>query len=120
MNFQYTTVSCYLNNLNIDDIGNCALKGYLEDGTYYILIIDTVEGVSRIFECGPFFNNESGAIPKKVVYTCKRIMYSQVKVCSAIDKFLNLHNIVETEQLTREEALLSCSDILEHMKNNNF
>jgi len=48
-----------MDSISIDNIGNCIIQAFNDDGDSFYLIIRTVLGISRIFQIGPI---QDGAI----------------------------------------------------------
>lgn len=65
MNFPYLRVSTTMDSLEVEDIGNCSIRAFNDEGEEYILIIDTNVGITRIFTYGPIVP-DLDLLPKQV------------------------------------------------------
>ena len=120
MNFDYFTVQTVMANIDIDDIGNCAIEANNDNGEFWYLIIRTTLGSTQVFEYGPTIH--TGLMEKTVNCSFKRIEFTEAKVIKRIKEFLNnpYKNITQAKEMTIEEALEQCDDMLIYMKENTF
>lgn len=120
MNFEYFTVKTIMADIEIDSIGNCAIEANNDNGEFYYLVIRTDNGLSQVFEYGPTCH--SGILEKSVNCSFMRINYTDAKIGKIIKGFLNnpYHNITQAKEITIEEALEHCDDMLLYMKTNTF
>ena len=100
--FDYMLIKTVGAQLNIDDIGECAILGRDDLGQEYYLIITTSMGFTDIIEYGPALP-DFDALPKSVTYKYDRIDYSEFKIEKRIDKFLTGHPITYAEVTELEE-----------------
>lgn len=119
MNFEYFQTITLNANIEIEDIGNCAIKTFDDLGNEYILIIDTVQGWSRIFQYGPL-RLDFDVLPAVVKETYNKIPFDDRKLKNIIIKFLNTDGITQAFAVTREEALQDCKSITKSMQQLNF
>lgn len=119
--FEYFTTVLVNAELEIDDIGNCAIIASNDMGENYCLIIETRLGVTRILNYGPSII-DFDSLPKSVNCSFKRIDYNPTKISKTIREFLNnpYHKITSAKQVGKEEALNVCKDMLNYMKQENF
>lgn len=120
MNFEYFTVKTVMANIDIDDIGNCAIEANNDNGEFFYLIIRTTLGTTQIFEYGPTCH--SGVMEKSVMSSFKRIEFTESKVIKTIEGFLNnpYRNITQAQLMDIDEALEQCESILEYMKKEDY
>ena len=122
MNFEYARQSEYTNDIEIDTIGNCAIRGTCMNEMYYICIIRTSVGLTELFESGPYLPD--GALSTICETSYQKIEYDERKIKKFISSFLqaprkpSVLNIYQAEQISIEEALDSCIDICSYMKQN--
>lgn len=109
MNFKYSYTHVETAELNIDDIGNCAIESCNADGEYFYLIIVTKEGYSHIIEYGPY-NPDFISPPSYLNYSFRYFMYSMPRLKKIIDTYLNnsLYHLNSAKLITIEEALSKC------------
>lgn len=122
MNFEYARQSEYTNDIEIDTIGNCAIRGICMNEMYYICIVRTSVGLTELFESGPYLPDRTLSNVCETSY--QKIEYDERKIRKFIASFLqtprkpNILNIYQAEQIPIEEALDSCIDICNYMKQN--
>lgn len=123
MNFEYARQSEYTNDIEIDTIGNCAIRGICcVSEMYYICIVRTSVGLTELFESGPYLPD--GTLSTICETSYQKIEYDERKIKKFISSFLqaprkpSILNIYQAEQISIEEALDSCIDICNYMKQN--
>lgn len=123
MNFEYARQSEYTNDIEIDTIGNCAIRGTCcVNEMYYICIVRTSIGLTELFESGPYLPD--GTLSTICETSYQKIEYDERKIRKFIASFLqaprkpSVLNIYQAEQISIEEALDSCIDICNYMKQN--
>ena len=123
MNFEYARQSEYTNDIEIDTIGNCAIRGTCcVNEMYYICIVRTSIGLTELFESGPYLPDRTLSTICETSY--QKIEYDERKIKKFIASFLqaprkpSILNIYQAEQISIEEALDSCIDICNYMKQN--
>ena len=119
MIFKYTYIGTFLNEINIEDIGNCSLVATTEFDNKYILVIDTMLGYSRVFYYGPI-NPDLDLLPQSSSCSFKRIEFSERKLQKEINNFLNIRNINKVETVDAGKALNYCKDFIQYMKQRKF
>ena len=115
--FKYYYVSQSYGSLDIEDIGNCAIEACDDRGVYKYLVIKTNLGETKVFTYGPTIPDIP--IPAKSVnISFKRISYNEAKIGGIIEKFLQdpYMSITQANEVTAEEALSNCMDLIEYMK----
>lgn len=117
MDFPYFKETIINGNLEVDDIGNCAIEAMNDNAECWVLVIDTMLGTSRIFKYGPY-NYDLDMLPKNVLCSFSRIPFSEFKLKKEIDSFLNspFANITQARVVDKYEALNNCKSIIEYMK----
>lgn len=120
MNFEYARQSEFTADIEIDTIGNCAIRGICANEMYYICIIRTSIGLTELFESGPYLPD--GILSTICETNYQKIEYDERKIRKFIASFLqtprkpNILNIYQAEQIPIEEALDSCIDICNYMR----
>ena len=104
-NFKYSTVIKKENDIQVEDIGNCAILANDDLTKTWCIIVKTVSGWTEVFEFGPVFPDIYD-LPNSVKFVYSRFPYKEASVSRAIDKFLNRSdaNITQAVQVTPEEA----------------
>lgn len=121
MNFDYL-VTCQVGaTIDVENIGDCCLKAFNDEGMEYILIIETQMGVCRIFTCGPI-QVDFDILPKSTSISFSRVDFRQGMLIKTIEGFLNnpYSKITQAFECTKEEALEDCNDIISYMKQVDF
>ena len=123
MNFEYARQSEFTADIEIDTIGNCAIRGICTNEMYYICIIRTSIGLTELSESGPYLPD--GTLSTICETSYQKIEYDERKINKFISSFLqaprkpSILNIYQAEQISVEEALDSCIDICNYMKQNS-
>lgn len=87
--FKYLYEMQATGQLDIEDIGNCAIVGMnTKDYTKYILIIKTIDGETKVVTSGPHWV-ELEMPCMDYSYTYQSFQFSSYKIEKMIDKFLN-------------------------------
>ena len=123
MNFEYARQSEYTNDIAIETIGNCAIRGTCcANEMYDICIVRTSVGLTEHFQSGPYLPD--GTLSTICETSYQKIEYDERKIKKFIASFLqaprkpSILNIYQAEQISIEEALDSCIDICNYMKQN--
>lgn len=103
MQFEYLIQTTSNASLDIDDIGNVAIQAFCDSGNEYYLVIKTSLGWTEIFEFGPIIRDIK-ELPKRVSFTYRRIEYSESKIETTIDKFLNGYCVTQAMVVGVDEA----------------
>lgn len=120
MNFEYARQSEFTADIEIGTIGNCAIRGTCMNEMYYICIVRTSIGLTELFESGPYLPDRTLSTICETSY--QKIEYDERKIKKFISSFLqaprkpSILNIYQAEQISIEEALNSCIDICNYMK----
>ena len=117
---EYSFVGQFESQLNIEDIGNCAVEANNDDGQFWYLIIDTRLGWTKIMQYGPI-NPQSDTFEDSCECTFSRIEFDAKKIYRVVDMFLNktrkkLMPITQAREISRDNALNQCRSIIEYMK----
>lgn len=88
MTFDYLERVVVEGQLEVEDIGQCAIQANSDLGEEYYLIIKTELGWTEILDYGPFVPDIE-LLPYNYTIKYSRIEYNQSKIERAIDKFLN-------------------------------
>lgn len=89
MQFEYFYSSVAANSIDIDDIGNCAIRTFNDVGESWVLLIKTQLGSTQILQYGPFIEDMSTNICTYVKSTYSRFDYDQRKIIGIVDSALN-------------------------------
>lgn len=121
MNFEYRITRQVEADIDIDNIGDCCLKAFNDEGMEYILIIETQMGVCRIFNYGPI-QPDFDLLPKSTSISFQRIDFRQGALIKIIEGFLNnpYAKITQAMECSKEEALEECKDLIQYMNQEEF
>ena len=86
MNFEYARQSEFTADIEIDTIGNCAIRGTCMNEMYYICIIRTSVGLTELFESGPYLPD--GTLSTICETSYQKIEYDERKIKKFIASFL--------------------------------
>lgn len=120
--YMYETVS--RDSVEIEDIGNCALECFNDQGEAYYLIVNTKIGQTEIIEFGPYDATSSEQIVRtKFNFKYKRIDYDDYKVKNAIDTFITdkykkVTQVIETSQQYVFDKLQDVKSCIKHDMSN--
>ena len=114
-NYFYTTQS--MGELQIDNIGQCAIQANNDSGEFWYLVVKTRLGSSRVFSYGPLAKGVD-FLHKSTKMSFKRIEYDEGKIEKEIKGFLNnpFADITQAMEISPEEALAECKSFIEYMK----
>lgn len=117
MEYEYFVTHQANGLLDIEDIGNCSIDIFNDEGKEMILVIDTQLGSTRVFTFGPF-NPEFEKLPNNVACNLQQMPFSQQKISKIIRQFLNNYQFGATQafEIEKEEALGKCRDLIGYMK----
>ena len=105
MTFEYMMRTVVDASIEIDDPGNCALRANNDSGEEFYLIVKTELGWTEMLTFGPIIPDIS-QLPRSSSCNYSRIEYSEYKINSAIQKFLNnpYSKITQVMVVDKEEA----------------
>lgn len=117
--FQYFYTQQATGQLDVKDLGNCAIEACNDLGNHYYLVIRTQLGQSEIFEAGPFCL-DIPILEKNCSISYKKIEYNESKLSGIVTKFLNnpYREITQSREINEEEVYPNCINIIDYMKNN--
>ena len=117
LNFEYFFSRMAMGDLEVEDIGNCAIEANDDIGNFYYIVIETNLGFTKIFEYGPT-QPDFNEMCKSVTCTFDRIEFNEKKIIKRIQTFLNtpIRNITQAQVVEKEYALDGCKDIIEYMR----
>lgn len=107
--------------LIIDDLGNFAVKCFNDRGEEFILIVETRLGNTRIFTFGPVIP-DLVLLPKSCSCSIEKMTFNNGKVIKAVRQFLTnpFRGITQAFEVTKEEALADCRNLVQVMNEDNF
>lgn len=115
--FEYLTKVVVENELEVEDIGECAILANNDLTETWVLIISTELGFTDVFESGPFIGDME-ILPKYFSTSYRRLEYSEYKISKIIDKFLNDYSkgITQARVIDKEEAKSYFLDLVKYIK----
>ena len=88
MTFEYLQRVVVDSELDIEDIGECCVRGRNDFGEEFYLVVHSEMGFTTIYEYGTA-TPDIEMLPDNVTIKCERFPYNQNKIINRIDKFLN-------------------------------
>lgn len=121
ISFPYFIKSDAQAELLLEDIGNFAIKAFNDKGCEFILIVETRLGNSRSFTFGPVIP-DLDLLPQCCGCTIEKFAFNPKKVSKKVIGFLtNPYNrITQAFEVTKEEALADCRNLVQIMNEDNF
>lgn len=110
MTFEYSQRVVVEAELDIDNIGQCAILARTDLGEEYYLMIRSELGEVDIVEYGPAIPDMS-KLPASVTYLYDHFEYSDYKLQKRIDKFLN-----NTKRGITQAQCVQVDEILPHIE----
>lgn len=117
MTFEYLYETKATGEIDVEDIGNCAIVAY--NSRMYqraVLIIKTVEGESRVVTSGPHWV-ELEQPCTEYTFSFSSFQFSSNKIEKIIDRFLSgtKFYVDQAEVVEQEEALKYIPDVREYI-----
>ena len=105
MIFEYNQQPVFMKNIQIDDIGNVALRCTNEKGFDYYIIIRTYLGKTALMKFGPVFP-DLDMLPNSMELSFKKFDYKENTIIKETEKFINdgRSGITEVEIISEAEA----------------
>ena len=115
--FEYNQIRTALGMLEIEDIGNCAIRAVGIQTEEYYMVIRTNLGKSYIFNYGPIVPDLM-TMPDYVGCSLTKIDYNEKRLIQLVDKWLNdsRKEIQEAEQVADTEIFDCCRDLIQYMR----
>lgn len=115
--FEYLTKITTYNDIEIDDIAECAIVANNDLTEEWVLIVSTELGFTDVFEAGPFIGDMS-TLPKSFISSYRRTDFSESKISKIIDAFLNnpSRGITQAVEVDKGEAKSKFIDLAKYIK----
>lgn len=88
MLFKYLKTEAYMDSIDIDDIGNCFLQIYNDEGKEWLMSVKTKLGWTIVKTFGPFIL-DSNTMDSNFSYFKKELEFKEKKLYNIIDDFIN-------------------------------
>lgn len=88
MLFNYLKTETYMDSIDIDDIGNCFLQVYNDEGREWLMSISTKLGWTNVKTFGPFIL-DSNTMDNNFYYSKNELEFKEKKIYHIIDDFIN-------------------------------
>lgn len=118
MNFKYLAKVTQEGDIEIENIGNCAINANNDLAFEWLLIIKTIMGVTEVIEYGPFLSDLKDYSPANVSCSYNRFDFNEAKIKKRISSFLNdgYRNITQAFEIPFEEAEPKIKNLLELLR----
>lgn len=120
MIFEFKPEMCYMEQLDVEDIGNVCIRAVSEHELEYYIITKTILGKTFILKFGPILPDLQ-ALWSGFSVNFSKIDYKEGKIIKEISAMLNNSNpkdkIAKAEVITEYEAFSIFPDIIELYKN---
>lgn len=106
MIFDYVKTSFFTEQIQIDDIGNCAIRAEDSDGAFHYMLVATKFGITRIIKFGPHVPDIT-ILAKGFNLSYSMFKWSEKKLSKEIEQFVNdpFRKIIDAKTILLEEAL---------------
>lgn len=106
MIFDYSALSVFTKSIDVDDIGNTAIRATSDEGLQYYMVIKTVMGITSILKFGAIVPDIQALVNNfSVLY--QKIDYKEKLIQKSILQFINdpKKRITDVEEVPVKEAL---------------
>lgn len=114
MTFEYLQRVIVDAQLDVENIGECVLRGRNDLGEEFYLIIKSDMGWTEQINFGPV-TPEVDILPFNISLTYARFEFNQAKLMRAIDKFLN-----DPKKMITQADVIELGEIQEHIQDALF
>ena len=111
MKFEYLQRVMVESEIDVEDPGECCIRGRNDFGEEYYLVIHTKMGLVSAYEYGPA-HPDIELLPDAVTIKYSRFEYSSYRIEKLIDKFLN-----DGKRFITQADVVSLEDIAENLLN---
>ena len=107
--------------LIIEDIGNFAIKAFNDRGCEFIIILETKLGNTRLFTFGPIIPDLE-LLPQACGCNIRKFAFNAKRIMKELGSILNspYNRITQAFEVTKEEALGDCRNLVQIMNEDNF
>lgn len=110
MTFEYLQRVTVDAELDIENIGDCIIRGRSDLGEEQYLITRTEQGFTEIIDYGPV-DPSIDLLPFGVTLHYSRFEYNQNKICKIIDRFLN-----DPKRFITQAEVVTLDDIADNIR----
>lgn len=104
--FEFNAQPVFMGKIEVEDLGNFALRAKSELGREYYVVVKTFLGKTIILKFGPLAPDLTALI-YNMDLSFKKIDFKETAICREVDKFINdgRSSIVDIELISEMEAL---------------
>ena len=115
--FEYFFTRTATGELDIEDLGNCYIEAFNDEGLAFYLLIETNMGWTKTCEYGPI-SVDFKELPNNVSCVFNRFEYDEKKLNTTVKEFLNAprRNITQAMEIEREAFFENCRSILDYVE----
>lgn len=116
MEFDFNRQLFAMNQLEIPEMGSCAIQASNDNGYCYYLVIKTFIGQTVVATCGPILPDIE-QIPSGFTVSLTRQSFSEDKLFKLISAFLNdkYHAITDAKVIEFDEAINNFRDLKDYL-----
>ena len=111
MQFNYLYVQEATGSIDIDDIGNFAISVTNDMYKEWIMLVNTVYGITEVVQYGPH-SIDFDELEDKVTCNYQRFDYNEQRICKLVDTYIN-----DTQKLITQVSVISFTEAKERIKN---
>lgn len=99
-------------SITLDNIGDCCIKAFNDDGQIYYFMTQTILGFTKVYQYGPL--DESLNICNNYIMMFQSFEYSERTISKVIDNFLNDKHkrITQVFECDKQEFTDNCKKII--------
>lgn len=100
-------------SITIENVGDCCIKAYNDDGWVYYLLIKTTLGWTKIYQYGAL-SSDTLELSSNYCSSVQQVEYSDKVLSKLINSFLNDKNrkITQVFECNEEEFITNCKSII--------
>lgn len=117
MIFEYDQQPIFMKNIQVEDIGNVALRCTNEKGKEYYIIVKTYLGKTALLKFGPVYS-DINVLVENMDLSFKKFDFKEYTIEREIDKFINDSKaVINTVELISENEALATMPTAESFLN---
>lgn len=121
MKFEYYATITINADLEVENVGNCAIQAFNDEGQEFALIIETNLGTCRLLSFGPV-TPDFDLLPEKLDIHFERVPFNEKKLHITVTRFLNdpHKKITQAFEKSKDEILKDFPDLKAYLNQVEF